>query len=93
MRTLVRLLIAMSVFMSNVQAVLRVMSILVTTVSMMPVVMPMFRFTLAMSDHASFDGMPMLTSMSVMRAASENRMQQHRRHRQNAGQGLEHEFL
>jgi hypothetical protein len=31
--------------------------------------------------------------MSVMRATSENRMQQHRRHRQNAGQRLKHEVF
>jgi len=42
---------------------------------------------------ASFDDMSMLTGMSVMRATSENRMQQHRRHRQNAGQGLKHEVF
>ena len=41
----------------------------------------------------AFDDMPMLTCVSVMHAASENRMQQHRRHRQNAGQELNHEVF
>ena len=40
---------------------------------------------LAVFNRALSDKLSMLTGMSMVRAAPENRMQQHRRYRQNAG--------
>ena len=101
-RTLIRFVIVMSVFVSSRQAaaimlvpvipvftVILVAMILVPGIGKLDTVIRM----LVRPGDATFDDMPMLTGMSVMRATSENRMQQHRRHRQNAGQGLKHEVL
>lgn len=106
-RTLIRFVIVMSVFVSNRQAaVIMLVSViplftgmLVTMILVPGIGMPVLEMLdtvalmLVMPGDATFDDMPMLTGMSVMRATSENRMQQHRRHRQNAGQGLKHEVL
>ena len=92
----------MSVFVSNRQAAvimlvpviplftgMLVTMILVPVFEVLNTVTPM----LVMPGDATFDDMPMLTGMNVMRATSENRMQQHHRHRQNGGQGLKHEVF
>lgn len=80
-----RLVVAMPVIMGS-QAMVRF-------ITMMPLMAMTGDFALVavVPGRAILDCMPMLTGMSVMRAASENRMQQHHRHRQNAGQGLKHE--
>ena len=60
------------------QSVLSVTITFVTVMSMMSVIVSMmgdFALVAVMPDRAVLDGMPMLTGMSVMRAASENRMQ------------------
>jgi len=46
-----------------------------------------------MSGRAILDGMPVIAGMSMVRAASENRMQQHCRNRHCLGQEPKHEFL
>lgn len=96
-----RFVIVVSVFLSNRQPVVIIVSgirlFAVMLVPMIPV--PVIRmpgslaFMFIVPSDTAFDDMPMLTRMSVMRATSENRMQQHRRHRQNAGQGLKHEVF
>lgn len=52
-----------------------------------------FGVTFVVLSMTSYGRFNMLTGMSMMRAASENRMQQHRRHRQNAGYVTEHRGL
>jgi hypothetical protein len=49
-----------------------------------------FRMMPDMLNLAFFGRLSVLASMGMMGAASENRMQQHRRHCQNAGQIAEH---
>lgn len=101
-RTLIRFVIVMPVFVGNRQAVVIMFVPVIRLLTVMPVTMicvvcvrkpsPVTLMLIVSSD-ATFDDMPMLTGMSVMRATSENRMQQHRRRRQNAGQGLKHEVF
>ncbi len=96
-----RFVIAVSVFLSNRRPVviivsgIRVFAVMLVPMIPVPVIgMPgTLAFMFIVLRDTTFDDMPMLTRMSVMRATSENRMQQDRRHRQNAGQGLKHEVL
>ena len=96
-----RLVIVVSVFLSNRQPVviivsgIRLFAVMLVPMIPVPVIgMPgTLAFMFIVLRDTAFDDMPMLTGMSVMRATSENRMQQHRRHRQNAGQGLKHEVF
>lgn len=95
-----RFVIVVSVFLSNRQPVviivsgIRLFAVMLVPMIPVPVIrMPPLAFMFIMPGDTAFDDMPMLTGMSVMRATSENRMQQHRRHRQNAGQGLKHEVF
>ncbi len=101
-RTFIRIVIVSSVFVRNCQTVVSMAVPVITLFTMMLVIMIVVpvpgmlctvTLMLVMPSDATFDDMSMLTGMSVMRATSENRMQQHRRHRQNAGQGLKHEVF
>ena len=100
-RTLVRFVIVVSVYVSNRQAVvvmvvpvIPLFTVMLVTMNLVVGVGMLDKVTLMfMPSDTTFDDMPMLTGMSVVRATSENRMQQHYRHRQNAGQGLKHEVF
>ena len=71
---------------------LAVMTLAVMTLAVMTSVSDfgLFRMTPEVLCLTFFGGLSMLASMGVMGAASEQRMQQHRRRCQNAGQVAEH---
>lgn len=88
-----RLVFVVSVTMTD-QITLGLMILFFTMMVIVIVVVLMFSgfdLVFIVPGRAVLDGMPMLTGMNVMRAASEKRMQQHRRNRQNAGQKPKHE--